>query len=51
MVIAISSDGKTLETSVSQHFESCNYLLIVNTSDMSIQAIENEADFLSLIHI
>ena len=45
MVIAIASDGKTLETSVSQHFESCNYLLIVDTSDMSIQAIENESDF------
>ncbi|HEY5556596.1 NifB/NifX family molybdenum-iron cluster-binding protein [Acetobacterium sp.] len=45
MVIAITSDGKTLETSVSQHFELCNYLLIVNTSGMSVKAIENETGF------
>lgn len=47
MIIAISSDGKTLENAVSQQFELCRYLLIVDTSDLSVQAIENKEDLSS----
>lgn len=47
MIIAIASDGKTLEHHVSEHFEFCRYLLVVNTSDLSVNAIENKSDFSS----
>lgn len=41
MYLAITMDGKTLESTVSKRFESCSHLLIVNTEDGSIEAIEN----------
>ena len=42
MYIAIVTDGKNLENEVSKAFESCEYLLIVNMSDMSVNAVKNE---------
>jgi len=47
MIIAIASDGKTLENNVSEHFEFCRYLLVVNTLNLSVNAIENKKDFSS----
>ncbi|MGV8906375.1 MAG: NifB/NifX family molybdenum-iron cluster-binding protein [Acetobacterium sp.] len=45
MIIAVASEGKTLANDVSEHFNCCHYLLVVDTSDLSIQAIENESAF------
>mgnify|MGYP001194431113 CR=1 FL=1 len=42
MYIAVAADGKKLENEVSKAFESCEYLLIVNMSDMSVNAVKNE---------
>lgn len=45
MYLAMTMDGKTLESTVSRHFEACNYLLVVDTSDLSVNVIENTDDF------
>lgn len=45
MVLAMTMDGKTLESNVSQRFEECNYLLVTNMSDLSVNVIENTDDF------
>lgn len=45
MLIAMTMDGETLESNVSQQFEGCKYLLVINTSDLSVIAIENSDDF------
>jgi predicted Fe-Mo cluster-binding NifX family protein len=45
MFLAITMDGETLESNVSQRFEGCKYLLVVNTSDLSVIAIKNSDDF------
>lgn len=45
MYIAITTNGKKLENEVSERFESCKYLLIVNMPDLSVNAIENKSDF------
>jgi predicted Fe-Mo cluster-binding NifX family protein len=44
MNIAIASDGNKLEDQVSQSFESCKYLLIVELPDMRVNAIKNDDD-------
>ncbi|KNZ42278.1 NifB/NifX family molybdenum-iron cluster-binding protein [Acetobacterium bakii] len=43
MYLAMTTDGKTLESNVSQRFEECKYLLVVDTNDLSVNAIENTA--------
>ena len=42
MKIAVVAEGKTLDSKVSEQFEKCVYLLIINTEDLSITAIEND---------
>lgn len=43
MNIAVSADGQSLDSKVSEQFDSCNYLLIVNMDDSKvIIAIKNE---------
>ncbi|MDV3428219.1 MAG: hypothetical protein LIR50_14575 [Bacillota bacterium] len=41
MNIAVAADGKSLDSKVSEKFEECLYLLIVNMDDLSITAIKN----------
>lgn len=45
MYLAISMDGNTLESKVSQQFETGKYLLVVDTTNLSVSAIENCHDF------
>lgn len=45
MYIAVSAEGQLLTDEVSQCFDSCKYLLIVDMSDLSINAIKNEKNF------
>lgn len=45
MYLAMSMDGKTLENNVSQKFETGKYLLVVDTTNLSVSAIENCHDF------
>lgn len=42
MNIAVTAEGKSLESKVSEKFEKCLYLLIVNMEDLSITAIKND---------
>lgn len=42
MKIAVAADGKSLDSKVSEEFEECLYLLIVNMEDLSITAIKND---------
>jgi predicted Fe-Mo cluster-binding NifX family protein len=44
MNIAVAADGQNLNSDVSEQFESCKYLLIVNMYELSIIAIKNEDD-------
>lgn len=41
MNIAVAADGKSLDSQVSEKFEQCLYLLIVNMDDLSITAVKN----------
>ncbi|WP_088227482.1 NifB/NifX family molybdenum-iron cluster-binding protein [Desulfosporosinus sp. FKB] len=41
MNIAVAADGKSLDSRVSEQFERCSYLLIVNMNDLSITVIKN----------
>lgn len=41
MNIAVAADGKNFNSQVSERFENCEYLLIVNMESLSITAIEN----------
>jgi len=42
MYIAVAADGESLESKVSEEFEKCLYLLIINMDDLSITAVKNE---------
>jgi predicted Fe-Mo cluster-binding NifX family protein len=42
MNIAVATEGKSLDSQVSEKFEKCVYLLVVNTNDLSITAINND---------
>ena len=42
MKIAVTADGKSLDSKVAEEFEECLYLLIVNMEDFSITAIKND---------
>lgn len=44
MNIAVTADGQSLNSKVSEQFTSCNYLLIVNINDSNVIAIKNEDD-------
>lgn len=48
MNIAVAADGKNLESYVTEHFEKCEFLLIINMSDLSIKAIKNEGSVAEL---
>lgn len=41
MLIAVSADGQDLSGAVSETFEACRYLLIVETDTMSFEAVAN----------
>ena len=41
MKIAISADGKDLESTIHERFGRCPYFLIVETDDMRVEAVEN----------
>jgi predicted Fe-Mo cluster-binding NifX family protein len=41
MYIAVTADGKDLESPVAEVFETCRYLLIVDMDSMETEAIEN----------
>ena len=45
MKIAVSADGKTLESKVSESFGTCDYLLIVEMDDMGIKPAFIKASF------
>jgi predicted Fe-Mo cluster-binding NifX family protein len=42
MNIAVAAEGISLESKVSEEFEQCAYLLIVNMDDLSITALKND---------
>lgn len=42
MNIAVAADGKSLESKVSEEFDQCLYLLIVNMDDLSITVVKND---------
>ncbi|WP_406541801.1 hypothetical protein [Clostridium ljungdahlii] len=42
MNIAVAAEGENLNSIVSDKFEKCLYLLIVNMNDLSIKTIKNE---------
>ena len=42
MKIAVTADGKSLDSKVAEEFEECLYLLIVNMEDLNITAIKND---------
>jgi predicted Fe-Mo cluster-binding NifX family protein len=39
---AVAEEGNDLKDEVSQRFGSCKYLLVVNMSDLSVNAIQNK---------
>ena len=41
MFIAVTSEGKDLESQVSEKFESCKYLLIVEMENLNVEVIIN----------
>ncbi|MFO7715732.1 NifB/NifX family molybdenum-iron cluster-binding protein [Desulfosarcina sp.] len=41
MKIAISAKGKTLESTIDERFGRCPYFIILETTDMSYEAVEN----------
>lgn len=41
MLIAVAADGNELKSAVSNNFESCRFLLIVETDDMSFYVFKN----------
>ncbi|MDR3540893.1 MAG: NifB/NifX family molybdenum-iron cluster-binding protein [Desulfosporosinus sp.] len=42
MNIAVAADGKSLESQVSERFELCSYMLIVNMDDLTVNAINKD---------
>lgn len=45
MYIAVTTEGNKLTDKISQNFDSCKYLMIVNMSDGSTNSIKNEKEF------
>lgn len=43
MKVAVSSDGKDLNSMIDPRFGRCTYFLIVETEDMSFEAFDNES--------
>lgn len=43
MKIAVSAQGKTLESEIDPRFGRCNYFLFIDTDTMEFEAIANEA--------
>jgi len=48
MKVAISSSGKDLDSQIDPNFGRCPYYLIVETDDMSFEALDNESVALEL---
>jgi len=42
MFIAVTSEGPSLDARIDQRFGRCRYFLIINTDDLSFEAIENQ---------
>ncbi|HEY8908739.1 MAG TPA: NifB/NifX family molybdenum-iron cluster-binding protein [Desulfosporosinus sp.] len=42
MNIAVTADGENLESQVSEKFEQCLYMLIVNMNDLTVTVIQND---------
>jgi len=42
MNIAVAADGKSLESQVSEKFELCSYMLIVNMNDLTVSVINKD---------
>lgn len=42
MFIAVTSEGPSLDARIDQRFGRCRYFLIINTDDLSFDAIENQ---------
>ncbi len=42
MNIAVTADGQSLESQVSEEFEQCLYLLIVNMDDLTLTVLKTE---------
>jgi predicted Fe-Mo cluster-binding NifX family protein len=52
MLIAVSADGALLSSAVSENFESCRFLQLIETDDMTVDALEttgNAAELTDLI--
>ena len=48
MNIAVTADGKSLNSNVAVEFEQCGYLLIINVDDLSIKSVIDNKIFESL---
>ena len=42
MNIAVTADGESLESQVSEKFELCSYMLIVNMDDLTVNVINRD---------
>jgi len=49
MLIAVSAEGRELTSNISQRFESCRFLLLIETDSMEVKALENENGSASLV--
>jgi predicted Fe-Mo cluster-binding NifX family protein len=43
MLIAVTSEGPSLDARIDQRFGRCRYFLIINTDDLGFEAIENQS--------
>jgi predicted Fe-Mo cluster-binding NifX family protein len=44
MLIAVAAEGQEMGSKVSKKFESCKYLLIVETDTLTYEAVQNSGD-------
>jgi len=44
MYIAVTSEGNTIDSKISNQFEECMYLLVINTDNMKIDEIRNDSN-------
>lgn len=51
MLIAVSAEGRDLSSPVSPKFESCRWLLMIETDSMTIEAVESIGDGAALAGI
>lgn len=50
MLIAVTAEGPALSDKVSKRFDTCKYVLIVETDTNALEAVENTGDPAALAH-